>query len=60
MADRDKSALASFRVKLGYLFRFLGRVTHYGFVPLILYLGISLGQTDPNSPEVTFRSLIWQ
>lgn len=55
-----ESTLSVCRVRLGLVFRFFGRIAHYGFVPLILYLGLSLGQTDPNSPDLTLRSLIWQ
>lgn len=55
----NDSALSIWRVRLGLLFRFMGRLTHYGFVPLIIYLGCTLGQTDPNAPEFSMRSLIW-
>lgn len=56
----EKSAISVWRVRLGYLFRFFGRVSHYGFVPVILYLGLRLGQTDPNMPEIGISSLFFK
>lgn len=60
MGKEHDGALSVWRVKLGYLVRFFGRFVHYGFVPMALYLGVTLGQTDPNSPEITLRSFLWQ
>lgn len=56
----EKSIMTLCRLKFGYLFRIFGRVAHYGFVPLIIYLGISLGQTDPNMPEIGISSLFFK
>lgn len=58
MGDKD-STVSIFRMRLGYLVKFVGRFVHFGFVPLVLYLGISLGQTDPNMPELSARNLLW-
>lgn len=47
MGDRNKeSALAVWRVRLSLLFMFKIRISHYGFVPLILCLGLGLVLTD--------------
>lgn len=59
-ATQEKSTLTKARINFGYLIRYMGHVVHYGFVPFIIYMGIKTGQTDPNMPEITLRSLVWQ
>lgn len=56
----EESSMSVYRIKLGYLIKFFGRIVHYGFVPYVLYLGLKLGQTEPDAPEITFRSFLWQ
>lgn len=56
----DDSKIAIWRCRLGYMFRFFGRIVHYGFVPMVLYFGVSLGQTEPGAPELTLKSFFWQ
>lgn len=61
MTDKGKeSGLTLWRIRFGQVFKFMARFIHYGFVPLTIYLGLSLGQTEPNSPPLNLRSLIWQ
>lgn len=55
-----QSPLSVYRIKLGYFIKYLGRFVHYGFVPFVLYLGLKLGQTEPDAPEITLRSFLWQ
>lgn len=53
------SALSTWRVRLGYACWFAGRVVHWTYVPMTIYLGLSLGQQDPSMPELSIRSLLW-
>lgn len=54
-----ETGLSIWRVRLGYFFRIMGRVAHWGFVPFTIYLGFRMGQPDPAAPEISLRNIFF-
>ncbi|XP_030387541.1 mitochondrial import receptor subunit TOM7 homolog [Scaptodrosophila lebanonensis] len=45
--------------RLGVVVSAVQTVFHWGFVPMVLYLGFSKG-AEPGMPPLTILSLLWQ
>jgi import receptor subunit TOM7 len=47
------------RKRLDSLIQVGKKVFHYGYIPVVLYLGFKKG-SDKGMPELTLLSLLWQ